>query len=48
MGAVTKEMEKFKTAMLRCIDIHHDQAIVECFNCTLTECLFAHQYAVEM
>lgn len=29
-------------------DIHRDQAITECFNRTLAECLSGHQYAVEM
>jgi len=49
MGAVTKEMDKYKT-FIRCgrVDSHCDQAIVECFNCTLAERLFGHQYAVEM
>ena len=49
MGAVTKEMEKHKTYIRHGrVDIHRDQAIVECFNCTLAERLFGHQYAVEM
>ena len=49
MGAVTKEMEKHKTYILRGrVDIHLDQAIVEHFNRTLAERLFGHQYAVEM
>jgi len=29
-------------------EIHSNQAIVECFNHTLAERLFGHQYAVEM
>ena len=49
MGAVSKEMEKHKTFIRRGhLEIHHDQAIVERFNCTLAERLFGHQYAVEM
>jgi len=49
MGAVTKEMEKQQTFIRRGpVDIHRDQAIVERFNRTLAERLFAHQYAVEM
>jgi len=45
MGAVTKEMEKNKTAIRRGrTEINRDQAIVERFNRTL----FGHQYAVEM
>ena len=49
MGDVTKEMEKHKTYIRRGrVDIHRDQAIVERFNRTLAECLFGHQYAVEM
>ncbi len=49
MGAVTKEMEKHKTAIRRGrVNIHRDQAIVERFNRTLAERLFSHQYAVEM
>ena len=49
MGAVTKEMEKHKTYIRRGrAEIHRDQAIVERFNLTLAECLFRHQYAVEM
>ena len=38
MGAVTEQVG----------DIHRDQAMVECFNRTLDERLFGHQYAVEM
>ena len=30
------------------MEIHRDQAIVERFKRTLAECLFGHQYAVEM
>ena len=49
MGAVTKEMEKHKTNIWRRrTEIHRDQAIVERFKRTLAECLFGHQYAVEM
>ena len=49
MGAVSKEMEKHKTSIQRGnLEIHRDQAMVERFNCTLTERLFGHQYAVEM
>ena len=49
MGAVTKEMEKHKTFIRRGrVEIHRDQAIVERFNCTLSERLFGYQYAVEM
>ena len=49
MGGVTKEMEKHKTYIRRGrTEIHRDQAIVERFNRTLAECLFGHQYAVEM
>lgn len=49
MGSVTKEMENYKTAIRReRLEIHRDQAIVERFNRTLTECLFGHQYGVEM
>ena len=47
MGAVTKEMENHKTYIRR-VDIHHDQAIVERFNRTLTERFYGHQCAVEM
>jgi len=48
MGAVTKEMDKYKTYIRRGrVDIHRDQAIVERFNRTLAERLFGHQYAVE-
>ena len=42
MGAVTHEMEKHK------IYIWRDQAIVECFNCTLAERQFGHQCAIEI
>ena len=49
MGGVTKEMEKHKTYIRRGrTEIHRDQAIVKCFNCTLAERLVGHQYAVEM
>ena len=49
MGAVTKEMEKHKTYIRRGrANIQRDQAIVDRFNRTLAECLFGHQYAVEM
>ena len=49
MGGMTKEMEKHKTYIRRGrTEIHRDQAIVKCFNHTLAECLFGHQYAVEM
>ena len=49
MGAVTKVMEKNKTAIRRGrTEIHRDQAIVERFNRTLAERLFGYQYAVEM
>jgi len=49
MGAVTQKMEKHKTYIRRGhVNIHRDQAIGERFNCTLAECLFGHQYAVEM
>ena len=49
MGGVTKEMKKHKTYIRRGrTEIHRDQAIVERFNRTLAECLFGHQYAVEM
>ena len=49
MGAVTKVMENNKTAIRRGrTEIHRDQAIVERFNSTLAERLFANQYAVEM
>jgi len=49
MGSVTKEMEGHKTYIRRsCTEIHRNQAIVERFNRTLAECLFGHQYAVEM
>ena len=49
MGAVTKAMEKHKTAIRRgLVDIHRDQAIVERFNRTLAERLFGYQYAVDM
>ena len=49
MGGVTKEMEKHKTYIRRGrAEIPRDQVIVECFNCTLAERLFGHQYAVEM
>lgn len=49
MGSVTKEMENHKTYIRPGRpEIHRDQAIVECFNCTLAERLFGNQYAVEM
>ena len=49
MGAVTKVMEKNKTAIRRGrTEIHRDQAIVERFNRTLAERLLGHEYAVEM
>ena len=49
IGAVTKEMENHKTYIPRGrADIHRDQAIFEPFNRTLSERLFAYQYAVEM
>jgi len=49
MGGVTKEMEGHKTYIRHGrTEIHRDQAIVERFNSTLVERLFAHQYAVEM
>ena len=49
MDTVTKEMEENKTAIRRGrTEIHRDQAVVERFNRTLAECLFGHQYAVEM
>ena len=49
MGSVTKEIESHKTYIRRGrTEIHRDQAIVECFNRTLAERLFGHQYAVEM
>ena len=49
MGSVTKEIENHKTYIHRGrTEIHRDQAIVERFNRTLAECLFGHQYAVEM
>ena len=49
MGSVTKEMEGHKTCIRRGrTEIHRDQAIVERFNRTLAERLFAHRYAVEM
>ena len=42
-------MEEDKTAIRRRrTEIHRDQAVVERFNRTLAECLFGHQYAVEM
>ena len=49
MGSVTKEMENHETMIRRGhTEIHRDQAIVERFNRTLAECLFGHQYTVEM
>ena len=49
MGSVTKEMETHKTCIRRGrTEIHRDQAIVERFNRMLAECLFGHQYAMEM
>jgi len=49
MGAVTQEMEKYKTYIRRGrTEIHRHQAIVERFNRMLAERLFGHQYAVEM
>ena len=49
MGVVTKEMENHNTYICRSpTEIHRDQAIVKRFNRTLAECLFRHQYAVEM
>ena len=49
MGAVTKEMERHKTNIRRrCTEIYRHQAIVKRFNRTLAECLFRHQYWVEM
>ena len=45
----TKEMEKYKTNIWRRrMEIHRDQPIMERFKRTLAECLFRHQYAVEM
>jgi len=49
MGSVTKEMENLKTYICHgSTGIHRDQAIVECFNCTVAERLFGHQYSMEM
>lgn len=49
MGSVTKVMENHKTTIRRLrVEIHRDQAIVECFNRMLAERLFGYQYAVEM
>jgi len=49
MGSVTKEMENNKTSIRRRHpENHRDQAIMERFNHMLAECLFGHQYAVEM
>ena len=49
MRSVTKEMENHKTYIHHGrTEIHRDQATVECFNRTLTERLFGHQYAVDM
>ena len=49
MGAVNQLPSKHNVKVRRSrVDIHRDQAIVERFNRTLAERLFAHQYAVEM
>ena len=50
MGSVTKKKWKTPKAYIHRgrTEIHRDQAIVECFNRTLAEHLFGHQYAVEM
>ena len=56
MGTITKEMEKHKTYICHgwpknhhgWPKNHHGQAIIEPFHCTLAQCLFGHQDAVEM
>jgi len=44
MGAVNQRLAKHNVQ----VDLQRDQAIVECFNRTLAELLFGHQYAQEM
>ena len=49
MGVVTNKMENHKTYIRRGrTEIHRDQATVERFNRALAECLFGHQYPVEI
>ena len=49
MGAVNQLLSKHNVEVKRGrVDIDHDQALVERFNRTLAECLFGHQYGVEM
>ena len=49
MGAVRTLLAKHKVSVRRGrVDIHWDQGIGECFNRTLAEWLFGHQYAQEM
>ena len=49
MGAVNQLLLKHNAEVRRGrVDIHRDQAIVERFNRTPAECLFGHQYGVEM
>ena len=49
MGSVSQLLAKHSVQVRRGrVDIHRDQGIVECFNRTLAERLFGHQYAQEM
>ena len=49
MGTVNQLLSKHNVKVRRgCVDIHRDQAIVERFKRNLAECLFGHQYGVEM
>ena len=49
MGAVSQLLAKHGVEVRRGrVDIHRDQGVVECWNRTLAERLFGHQYAQEM
>ena len=49
MGMVSQLLVKWGVDVRRGrVDVHLDQGILEHFNRTLAECLFAHQYAREM
>ena len=49
MGTVSQLLAKHGVSVRRGrVDIHRDQGILECWNRTLAERLFRHQYAQEM